>query len=154
MKRNLRRSERGMTEAEARGLLERGEYGVLSSVSSDGSPYGVPLSYCVVDNAVCFHCAVAGHKLENLAADNRVSFSVVGKTEIQPEQFATAYESVIVTGRAEEVFDSEKQRALEELAAKYSPGLYAEGQRYIELHWDRTRVYRLDIIEISGKRRP
>lgn len=154
MKHTMRRSERGMTDTEARDLLERGEYGVLSTVSAaDGTPYGIPLSYCVVDNAIGFHCAVAGHKLDNMTADSRVSFCVVGTTEVLPEQFATRYESVIVSGNAEEVFASDKQRILEALAAKYSPGLHEEGCRYIEQHWERTRVFRIGLAEISGKRR-
>jgi nitroimidazol reductase NimA-like FMN-containing flavoprotein (pyridoxamine 5'-phosphate oxidase superfamily) len=53
MVRELRRKDRGMTEAEARDLLERGEYGVLSTRGPDGAPYGIPLNYCVIGGAVC-----------------------------------------------------------------------------------------------------
>ena len=94
-----------------------------------------------------------GHKLENLAADNRVSFCVVGRTEVLPEQFATRYESVIVAGRAQEVSGDEKQRALEGLAAKYSPGLEEAGLRYIAAQGPRTRVFKVAIEAISGKAR-
>lgn len=74
MARELRRKDRDMVEAEARELLERGEYGVLSACGPDGQPYGIPLSYCVIDNAIYFHCALEGHKLEILAANGKVSF--------------------------------------------------------------------------------
>lgn len=153
MPRELRRKDRGIDSREARELLARGEYGILSTVSADGTPYGVPLSYCVLDGAIYIHCAVAGHKLENLAADSRVSFCVVGRTEVLPEQFATRYESVIVAGRAQEVAGEEKQRALEELAAKYSPGLEEAGRRYIAAQGPRTRVFKVTIEAISGKAR-
>jgi len=149
----LRRKDRGIPESEARELLERGEYGVLSTISTDGAPYGVPLSYCVIGDAVCFHCAPGGHKLENIAADSRVSFCVVGRTEVLPEKFSTRYESVIVTGRVMEFSGDEKQRALEGLVEKYSPGFREGGARYIATDGPRTRVFGITIDAISGKAR-
>lgn len=153
MHHELRRKERAVAESEARELLERGEYGVLSTCDQDGQPYGFPLSYCVIDNAIYFHCAVAGHKLENISANGKVSFCVVGKTEVLPDKFATRYESVIVTGRATEVFDEEKQRGLEGLVLKYSAGFQAEGLCYIKSELERTRVFKISIDAICGKAR-
>lgn len=153
MHHELRRAERGINKSESNKLLELGEYGILSTCGPDGQPYGIPLSYCVIDDAIYFHCAVEGHKLKNIAADNRVSFCVVGKTEVLPEQFATRYESVVVSGRAAEVFDGEKQRALEGLVAKYSAGFRAEGLSYIAAKWECTTVFRVDIDCICGKAR-
>jgi uncharacterized protein len=153
MHHELRRKDRGMTESEARELLERGEYGILSTCGCDGQPYGIPLSYCVVGDALYFHCAVEGRKLENISANGKVAFCVVGKTEVLPDQFATRYESVILSGRATEVFDGEKQRALEGLVAKYSARFRAEGLEYIEAKGERTRVFRVGIDSICGKAR-
>ena len=103
--------------------------------------------------AIYFHCAVAGHKLENIAANSRVSFCVVGKTEVLSDQFATHYQSVIVFGQAEEVFDEEKHLALEGVLAKYSPGYREKGLRYIVAEGGRARVFRVGIAKISGKAR-
>lgn len=153
MSRELRRKDRGISESEARALLERSEFGVLSTVSPDGAPYGVPLSYCVIDNAIYFHCALEGHKLENITADNRVSFCVVGATEVLPDKFATRYESVIVSGMSIEVFDAEKQRSLEGLVEKYSSDFRESGLRYIDSDGKQTRVFRIMIDAISGKAR-
>lgn len=153
MSHELRRTDRGIGETEARALLERGEYGVLSTVSPDGQPYGVPLSFCLLDSAIYFHCALEGHKLENIASNSRVSFCVVGATEVLPAKFSTRYESVIVTGQAAEVFAAEKQLALEGLVAKYSPDFHEAGQRYIATDSDRTRVFRIGIDTICGKAR-
>lgn len=153
MRHDLRRKERGITEPEAKELLERGEYGILSTCGPDGQPYGIPLSYCVLNASIYFHCAVEGHKLENLAADNRVSFCVVGATELLPDKFATRYESVIISGRALEAFDAEKQQAMEGLQAKYSAEFRTEGLNYIAAAWERTRVFRIDIETLCGKAR-
>lgn len=149
----MRRKDRGTAEPEARELLERGEYGVLATISADGAPYAVPLSYCVIDNGIYFHCALEGHKLENIAADSRVSFCVVGATEVLPEKFSTRYESVIVTGRATEVCDAEKQRGLEGLVAKYSAAFLQDGLAYIAADGPKTRVFRIGIDTMTGKAR-
>ena len=42
---NLRRKDRGISHQEAVELLDKVEYGVLSTVDKNGQPYGVPLSY-------------------------------------------------------------------------------------------------------------
>lgn len=153
MKRPLRRLDREMPEAEAWELLIAGEYGVLSTRGPDGAPYGLPINYWAGNRAIYFHSAPDGHKLENLVAESRVSFCVVGRTEVLADQFATRYESVIVAGRAAEVFDDEKQQALEGLLAKYSSGFQAEGVRYIASQGGKTRVFRIAIDAISGKAR-
>ena len=153
MNSELRRKDRGTTKTEAWELLERGEYGVLSMISSDGVPYGVPLSYCVIDNSIYFHCAQEGRKLENLAAESRVSFCVVGATQVLPDKFATNYESVIVSGRAVEVFEGEKQRGLERLVDKYSAPFREAGLAYIASAVRKTRVFRIEIDTITGKAR-
>ena len=70
-----------------------------------------------------------------------------------PEKFGTLYESVILSGKVEEVLDSEKQTGLEGLVAKYSPDFTDEGQDYIKKLWDRTKVFKVTISNLSGKAR-
>ena len=153
MSQELRRKERRVAESEARELLGRGEYGVLSTCDAGGQSYGVTLSYCVINDAIYFHCAVEGRKLENIAAESRVSFCVVGTTELLPDQFATRYESVIISGGVAEVFGEEKQLALEGLLTKYAVGFRAEGLNYIVAKGERARTFKIEITDICGKAR-
>lgn len=153
MQHALRRKDRGMPETEARELLIRGEYGVLSLCSADSEPYGIPLSYCVLDDAIYFHCATEGRKLTILAANRRASFCVVGATELLPEKFSTCYESVIVAGQVCEAVGNEKQRGLEGLVAKYSGDFMTQGLHYIDLQGAATSVFKICIDSISGKAR-
>ena len=153
MKRAMRRADRAISKDEAGGLLRRGEYGVLSTVSGDGQPYGVPVSYSYTEDGIYFHCAVEGHKLENVTANSKVAFCVVGKTEVLPAQFGTRYESVIVFGTVSEAAGEEKQRGLVALLEKYSPGFMAEGLRYIDAKADGTRVFKITIAQMTGKAR-
>jgi len=149
----MRRHDRQLGDGEARAVLERGAYGVLSTVSRDGAPYGVPLSYCILDDAIYLHSAREGRKLDHLAREPRVSFCVVGHTEVLPEEFGTLYESCLVEGVAREAIGDEKQTALEGLVAKYAIGFEEEGRRYIDALRDETRVFRIDVVALTGKAR-
>lgn len=151
--RQLRRSDRGLCRQDTIQLLEQGEYGFLSSVDDQGQPYGVPLSYVYRDDSIYFHCALSGHKLDNLARNPRVCFSVVGRTELLPAEFATCYESALAFGRAEEVFAEERLSALRWLVEKYSPEYRPEGEIYIDQQQHATRVIKITIDHLSGKAR-
>jgi nitroimidazol reductase NimA-like FMN-containing flavoprotein (pyridoxamine 5'-phosphate oxidase superfamily) len=153
MMRMMRRSDRSIPMTEALNLLQTGEYGVLSTVGEDGLPYGVPLSYVLIDQALYFHSAMEGHKLDNLTTQPNVSFCVVGNTQVLPARFTTAFESVIVMAKASEVFGSEKQVALEALIDKYSNAFKSEGLAYIEKAQGKTRVIKLTLESVSGKAR-
>lgn len=149
--RTMRRKERAISREEALELLKNAEYGVLSTASEDGSPYGVPLSFCVIDQCIYFHCALEGHKIDNIRQNNSVSFCVVGKTKVQPDQFTTLFQSAIVSGKAGEVKGDTKKRALRSLVEKYSPDFVTEGDSYIEKLWNRTKILEITIDHISGK---
>ncbi len=149
----MRRDDRGINIEETKDLLNQGEYGILSMVSKGCEPYGVPLSYCVIDESIYFHCATEGKKLELLSLNNKVSFCVVGKTEILPNKFSTKYESVIVNGIIVNPPDKEKQIGLEGLVRKYSPDFIDEGLKYIEKTIDETKVLKMVVNNISGKAR-
>ena len=149
----LRRKDRAITNEEAIAVLIKAEYGVLSTVSENGKPYGVPLNFCIIDRCIYFHCALEGQKIDHIEKNSSVSFCAVGDTEILPGQFGTKYESAIVSGNVEEVFDDVKQMALEGLLMKYSPGFIAEGKKYIETLKGKTRVFKVRIHNLSGKAR-
>ena len=149
----LRRKDRAITEEEAIALLNKAEYGVLSTVTENGEPYGVPLNFWVIDHCIYFHCAVEGQKIDNIKQNKSVSFCVVGNTEILPDKFGTKYESVIVSGEVEEVFDMNKQIALEGLLHKYSPEFFDKGIKYIEGLREKTRVFKITINKLTGKAR-
>lgn len=149
----MRRHDRKITNTETLNILENGEYGILSTVSSDHEPYGVPINYCLIDKYIYFHCAVEGRKINNIINNPKVSFCVVGKTELLPEKFGTNYESCIVYGNASESFGEEKQLALEGLIHKYSKNFVNDGLKYIEKLKNKTRVFKISIESISGKAR-
>ncbi|MEJ2422183.1 MAG: pyridoxamine 5'-phosphate oxidase family protein [Acidobacteriota bacterium] len=151
--RGMRRKDRQIEPAETEAPLESGEYGVLSTVDGDGQPYGVPVNYVYRDGAVYLHCALAGHKLDNIKSNPRVSFCVVGKTRVLPAEFATEYESAVIFGIASEPSGEERRQALEGLLEKYSPDFMNEGRDYIQRKDKVTKVVKINIRHVSGKAR-
>ena len=121
MDRPMRRGDREMVRALVHAVLEHGTWGVLATVDDDGQPYGVPVNYVFDgEESILIHGAPEGHKLANLRGNPRASFTVVSRAETLPEEFTTAFESVIAFGRATELAGEEKRSALVRL--RRTPG--------------------------------
>ena len=144
----MRRKDRQLNDGETLRVLERGEYGILSTVCRDGSPYGVPVNY------VYFHCAKnAGLKLENIGNNANVCFTVVGKTELLPSKFSTKYESAVVFGKARRLEEDAKKEPLLKLVEKYSPDFIEAGRKYIEKSASEADIVEISIEHMTGKGR-
>ena len=152
--REMRRKDKEIGTDEAINLLTKCEYGVLSTVGNDGQPYGVPLNYTYKDNCIYFHCALKGHKIDNIDDNPKVSFCTVGNTEVLPSEFSTNYVSAVAFGVASEVLGTERYDALVLLLEKFSPGFMEEGKKYIEKLDKVTEVIKIEIQHISGKKAP
>lgn len=148
----VRKQQRVLPENEAYELLENGEYGVLATEAEDGGGYGIPLSYVVDGDKLYFHCAKEGEKLRCIQKEPRVSFVVVGKTQIISEKFTTLYNSIVVKGKASIGIPAEERRhALELILDKYSPADKEMGMKYLEKAFDHTEIIRVTIENMTGK---
>ncbi|MGA2571730.1 MAG: pyridoxamine 5'-phosphate oxidase family protein [Terracidiphilus sp.] len=155
--REMRRQKRAVTEAEAREILARAEHGVLATVGEDGWPYAAPLNHVQIGDALYVHCAFEGHKLENIAHEERVSYCAVASATVVPSMLSTLYESAIVFGRAALVTDAnEKRRALKLLTERFC-GRGEETDKQFEEHMRKsgdgegTAMIRITIERITGK---
>lgn len=147
----MRRFKQQLPDAEARQILDSATNGVLSLVGDNGLPYGVPMSF-VFDGAqaIYFHCACEGRKMDCVRHSRRASFCVVAMDEVHPEEFTTYYRSVIAEGRISVVEEHEAMiAALRMLSAKYSPGV--DSTHEITGSLDRVAVMRLDVETLVGK---
>ena len=148
----MRRKDRQLSTETAKQILKNGEYGILSTVGTDGIPYGVPISYAYADNCLYFHCAKdVGLKVANMKYQNKVCFTVVGSTEVLPEQFSTKYESAVAFGTVREAAD--KLVGLTLLQEKYSPDYAQAGKELIAACFEQVAVYEMVIEELTGKGR-
>lgn len=151
----MRRRDRELSEAEALDLLQEAEWGVLATVDAEGWPYAVPVNHAVVDGDLVIHCATAGHKLDNLAFNPKVSYCAVTLAETLPVELATRYASVIVFGQAELVADAgEKHRLLRALGLRFAAEHPEVVAREVDKDLFRTAVLRIRILRATGKARP
>ena len=151
----MRRKDRQLAEEETLEILKNGEYGVLSLVDDDGTPYGVPLSYCLVDGKIYFHGTnQGGHKVEAIGNGCSSCFTVVGFTQLLPGEFGTKFSSAMAFGRIAPVQErKEKENALQGLLRKYSHAFWNKGLAFIASNFDKVGIWRLDIEYITGKAR-
>ncbi len=152
MFRKMRRIAQQLSEVETEAILRSCTSGVLAVSGDDGFPYAVPLSYVYADGKLFFHVARSGHKLDAIARNEKVSFCVIQKDEVDPAAFTTHYRSVVVFGRARILTeDAEKRRALRLLVGKYSPEFPEEGEAEITSAWERFLALELRIEHMTGK---
>lgn len=156
MFREIKRRNRSLTEADAREILGRAEHGVMATLGEDGWPYAVPLNHVLAGNDLYAHCALKGHKLDNIAHEERVSFCAVASATVVPATFSTLYESAIVFGRASLVVDeAEKRVALKLLTDRFCGDrveqLDARFEEEMSQHGRGTAVIRIRIEHITGK---
>ncbi|MGD9366353.1 MAG: pyridoxamine 5'-phosphate oxidase family protein [Desulfobacteraceae bacterium] len=171
MFRKIRRKEKQLTAEECNEILTKAEYGTLATMGADGYPYAVPVNYVFHNGNIFFHSATVGHKLENIDYCSNVSFSVVTDVWVMPlipdkdvnendlkfNGFDTNFNSVIIFGKAKEVFEEEKMDGLCALLKRFlnkdEYSKYKEaGIKYIERSLKRTKLIKIEIEHMTGKR--
>ncbi len=152
----MRRMDRAQDRAFCLELMDRCTHGVMALSTGEDTPYCLPLSFVRVDNALYFHCAKEGRKLDLLRRNPHVCITFVGGDTpafVPPAMYTTYFQSVIVTGSAREVTSpAEKTSALRALCEKLTPHDLGEGfDRAMEKSLNITAVWRVDMEDISGK---
>ena len=151
MFREMRRKMQALTAEETAEILKRNTFGVLSLNGDDGYPYGVPLSYVYLDSKLYFHCAGAGHKLDSILKDDKVSFCVIDQDQVVGEEYTTYFRSVIAFGRARVLEGAEKLRPLVELCEKYYPGHLEQTRQKAEHALKNVSIVEVTIEHMTGK---
>ncbi len=151
----MRRKDRMLGQEETLEVLNKSEYGILSTIGVDNAPYGVPMNFAYEDGVVYFHCAKAiGYKVSNIINNSNACFTVVNDVCLEPKIFSTKYSSAILFGKISIIEDiEEKKKGLEALIKKLSPEYMESGMRYIENSVDETYVLKMEVIEMTGKGR-
>ena len=155
MRRNDRRVE---GRAELAAILEAADSCSLAFASGN-EPYIVKLNYGFELEGelpvLYFHCAREGRKLEMMRANPRVCFSLDAEHELAtgpaPCDWGMKYASIVGYGLLREVEgDGERRSALDKVMRHYGWG--GEGA-YREGPLSATKVLRLDVAELCGKRK-
>lgn len=151
MFRELRKKEKELSREEIDMVMEKAEYGIMSTVGEDGYPYGVPLNFAYKNGNIYFHGDVAGHKLDNLKNNPKVSFTVVENVELLPAEFNTKFMSVIAFGKAVALEGEEKVEGLRALIHKLSKDHIPAGEKYIAAAIAQVSAYKIEVEHLTSK---
>lgn len=153
MFREMRRKKQALPIDECKVILERGTSGILAVAGDDDYPYAVPLSYVYYEGKLIFHCAKAGHKMDAIRRNPKVSFCVIDEDQIVPSEYTSYFRSVVTFGKIRMIEDEkEKWDAINHLAIKYAPGDTEDGRRMaIEKDWKPLCVLEMAIDHMTGK---
>lgn len=152
---DMRMAERKTSDEETWEIFESAEYATVSTVDADGTPYGTPVSFVLMDGIFYLHTTnTFGHKMDNFARDARVCISAA--VDVEPcyeEAFMTSrFGSIVAFGRARLVQDNvERRKMLVALCMKYLPEFKHEIGGAIERELNDTAIWAVNIDEITGK---
>lgn len=171
----MRRQDRKMDKEFALKIIDKSRFATLSMIDTKDQPYGIPISFARDDNTIYFHSALEGKKITILKNNPLVSMSFVGavktptiysKNEIDNfikknemdlltrKIFTTEFESTILSGKVHFIENKkEKIKGLRLICNKYTPDYMSYFDFAVESSLTHTQVFRLDISEISGKRK-
>ncbi|WP_312071117.1 pyridoxamine 5'-phosphate oxidase family protein [Anaerotignum propionicum] len=145
-----------LSEEQITKLLERSQTGSLATINTDGTPYVTPIHFVYYNNKIYAHGLPKGKKLDNIAHDQRVGFSVYEMNELlldpneKPCDTNTKYESIIISGNAKRVENIQvKEDILKKVVEKYTPHLVDKELPAPMVKG--TAVIEIDIMEITGK---
>lgn len=153
----MRRSDREITDFdEIVKIMEQCDVCRLA-LNDVGYPYILPLNFGLKvsdgETVLYFHGAMEGRKYQLIQNDNRASFEMdcAHRLVTDPEKHTCTmeYKSVIGRGIIEEVKESERYDALKILMSHY----HREDFEFNPETVPKTRVLKLTVQEISGKKR-
>lgn len=150
----MRRIDREMDRDFALMVVDKCEYATLAMIDTDGTPYCLPISIARDEDIIYFHSAKDGRKIDALRNDSNVCMSCVGDTLRAKDKFTTEFESAILRGKASEVTeDEEKIHGLKLICERHTPTNMHEFDTAIEKSLFRTGVWKIEIADITGKRK-
>jgi hypothetical protein len=152
----MHRKEREITDRNRMiGLLKRGKYATIAMCRGN-EPYVATLNYGYDEgrNALYFHCALSGLKLDFIKRNPSVCATVIEDRGYKMNECDHAYRSVILWGEIQVVKDiHEKKHALDVMTNHLEDEPESIKQRSLKSDdvYHQLGILRLDIEEMTGK---
>ncbi len=151
--RKMRRFKQEISKEECIEVLKTAPRGIMSFHGENGYPYAIPLNqyYDERDGKLYFHGAKQGLKLDLMARDNKVCFTVMDEGFVREGEWALNIKSVVCLGRLGIVADHDK--ALEQcrlIAIKHYPTKEA-AEEEVRKAGGRANVLVMTIDRMTGK---
>ncbi|WP_019849961.1 pyridoxamine 5'-phosphate oxidase family protein [Desulfitobacterium sp. PCE1] len=151
MFREMRRSKQLLSREDTVAVMDRCTNGVLACLGDEDYPYAVPLSYVYFNEKIYFHSAKAGHKIDAIAKNPKVSFSVIDEDTIVSKEYTSYFRSVIAFGKTRIVEGDEWLEAFKALVEKYSGDQSEEAKHKEITGCTRAHLIAIDVEHITGK---
>lgn len=132
-------------------VMERCTNGVLACIGDNDYPYAVSLSYVYFNDKIYFHSAKAGHKIEAIIRNSKVSFSVIDEDTIVGQEYTTYFRSVIAFGKARIVVGDEWVDVFTALVEKYSGDQPKEANQKEINGCTQSHIIAFDVEHITGE---
>ncbi len=149
----MRRKDKEITDIdEIERIIKKAIRCRIGLVDSD-EPYVVPVSFGYERNALYFHSALEGRKVELIKKNNKICFEIDTDVEVvkdkKPCAWTMKYRSVIGVGRAYILEnDEEKSHGLKLIMKQYTEGNFS----FPKSVPDSVLVVRVNIGSITGKK--
>lgn len=151
MFRKMLKAKQLLPAEDTNAVMDRGSNGVLACMGDEGYPYAVPLNYVYFKDKIYFHWAKAGHKLDSIKKNPKISFAVVDKDTIVSEEYTSYFRSAIAFGRARIAEGDERVEAFHALVEKYSGDQPEEAKRKEITECTGAHIVAIDVDHITGK---
>ncbi|MEA4920310.1 MAG: pyridoxamine 5'-phosphate oxidase family protein [Clostridiaceae bacterium] len=151
MFRSMRRFKQQLSEQECVDVLTHAPRGVLAVHGEDGYPYAFPINFIYLNGKVYFHSAKAGHKMDALASDNKVSFCVMNEGFRKSGDWALNIKSIVIFGCVKKIDPAQDTvEIVRKIGLKYYPT--AEGvEEEIRKAGAQVQILELSIDHMTGK---
>ncbi|MDD3168259.1 MAG: pyridoxamine 5'-phosphate oxidase family protein [Eubacteriales bacterium] len=151
MFREMRRNKQLISTEDTAAVMNRCTNGTLACFGEGGYPYAVPLSYVYYKDKIYFHSAKAGHKIDAITKNPKVSFSVIDEDTIVSGEYTTYFRSVIAFGKARITEGEEMLEAFRALVEKYSGDQPEEAKHKEITGCTQAYIIAVDVEHITGK---
>jgi nitroimidazol reductase NimA-like FMN-containing flavoprotein (pyridoxamine 5'-phosphate oxidase superfamily) len=148
----MRRKEQEITDRAAIESIIAKSTVCRLALSTNDRPYIVPLCFGYADNALYFHTAREGKKIDILKKNNRVCFEVDCDHELvtdeTPCKWSMKYRSVVGAGTASFIDDPESKRKALDIVMRHYAGQPSE---YSPVNTDKMLIIKVEIESMTGK---
>jgi nitroimidazol reductase NimA-like FMN-containing flavoprotein (pyridoxamine 5'-phosphate oxidase superfamily) len=143
-----------LSEEKCKKMLGPQIYGRLATSGKNNVPYITPVNYAYTNDAIYFHCALKGRKLDNIAENPVVCFEISASGNLYIDEkacgFSMRYWSILISGKAELVKTIEEKRtAFDAIMQKYAARFEYTDPADEDL--GKVNVIKINIESISGK---
>ena len=149
----MRRKDREIQDRELVSQIIKNCQVCRLGLAKDNVPYVIPVSFGYDGQAIYFHTAREGKKIDYITANNAVCFELEHGVQLVSDAASACnwsfhYQSVIGQGRIHElVAVREKTEGLNQIMAQYSDRKWEFGPDRL----DAIRVWRIEIETMTGK---